>query len=138
MAIIMKERTRLGGAWVMPAILLLIVGGCTCAPRMVLTPAVVSDDVDVLATQMLKPGVEGEACAWHAVWNEGEDVGSLALRRAMAQEPEATLLRDARVATSRRNLGLLVRDCVRVSGDAARGIRSVVVPALGGGHEGHQ
>jgi hypothetical protein len=121
----------------MAAIVLLIGGGCTCGPRTVLTTAVLSDDAELLATQMLKPGVEGEACAWHAVWNGGRDIGSLALRRALAQAPDATLLRDARVATSRRGLGLVVRDCARVSGDAARGIRSVVLPALGTGHEGH-
>lgn len=102
-----------------------------------MTAAVLSDDAEAVSTQMLKPAVEGRACAWSTPWEGSAAVSSVALRRALAQAPDATLLRDARVEARRMHLGVAVRDCVTVTGDATRRIGQIVLPALGGGHEGH-
>jgi hypothetical protein len=86
---------------------------------------------------MLKPGVEGRACAWSAPWADSKALSTVALRRALEQAPDATLLEDARVEAGRVHLGLVVRDCVKVSGDATRRIGQVVLPMLGSAHEAH-
>lgn len=116
----------------------LSLGVTGCATRHpVVAAAVLSDDAELVSTQMLKPAVEGRACGWSAPWDDADSISSRAFHRALAQAPDATLLRDARIETERMHLGVVVRDCVRVTGDATRRITQIVLPALGTGHEGH-
>lgn len=111
--------------------------GCALSNRSVVEAALVTDDGDVVATQMLRPGISADACAWGPVWSPPAGVGARALRDAIARVPEADMLRDARVGGRRLHMGFVVRDCVHVSGSAVRRIGQIALPLVGKPHESH-
>jgi hypothetical protein len=121
------------------ACLVISVAGCASPLRPIARLAMLSDDPMLVSTQMLRPGVEGRACGWSLAWAEpGEPVGSLAVRRCLEQVPDATLLGNVSVESSALHLGVAVRNCVRIRGDAMRRISEVLVPALDMSHGVHQ
>lgn len=83
---------------------------------------------------VLATGVEGRACAG-AFWGLPSESATLALAiaRALARVPDATLLVDAEVSSTTVTTGIYNRQCVGVRGSAAKLVSQLVVP----GHEGH-
>jgi hypothetical protein len=126
------------GIWIALGFLVISVAGCASPLRPIARFALLSDDPMLVSTQMLRPGVQGRACAWSLPWREpSETVGSVAVRRCLEQVPDATLLENVSVEASALHLGVAVRHCVRVRGDARRRISEVLVPALDMSHGVH-
>ena len=116
---------------------ILFIVGCSTGFRPVVSVGVLSDDPALVSTQMLRPAVEATACGWTPLWARAPEVGNEAIRRALAEMPEATMLRNAQVESSMLHLGVARRECIRVRGEAMRRIGEVVLPALGEAHGPH-
>ena len=86
---------------------------------------------------VLATGAVGEDCGTRVLFvSLHEPALEVAVARALATVPEATLLVDARIETRRIVTGLCDRTCVRVHGSAAKLVSTVVLPAPPG-HEHH-
>jgi hypothetical protein len=95
-----------------------------------------SDDGTLLSTQMLKPKVVLDTCAWSLPF--GIQSYDEAVTRLLATVPDANVLRNATVETRGLHLGLALRTCLTIRGDAVRRISEVVLPDLSGAHGGHR
>lgn len=89
---------------------------------------------------VLATGATGEDCGTSLLFvRRREPALAVAVARALASVPEATLLTDVRVETRELTTGVYNRTCVRVHGSAAKLVSTLAVPALGdhdhhGGH----
>lgn len=96
-----------------------------------------SSEAEVLSTQVLRPGVEATRCRWRLVWGGAPPMGPAVLEDLLGAVPDATLLQGATVETSAVHVPPAVYECVALRGIAARRIREVVLPSVGGGHDHH-
>jgi hypothetical protein len=117
----------------MRVVLLLGLGGCAATTSVPV--GTLSDDPELLSTQTLKPKVLREACGWSLPFRSTTYDGLVT--RALAQVPDATVLRNAAVETRSLHALVAVRTCATVRGDATRRISEVVLPDVSGTHGGH-
>jgi len=97
-----------------------LLGAEAYPPAMVLATGAVGEDcgVSVLFVPLHEPALE------------------VAIARALASVPEATLLTETTVETRSLTTGLYNRTCVRVHGSAAKLVATVVLPPSAG-HQHH-
>lgn len=120
------------------AMLALGVAGCTASGGRL---GLVGADEALLSTKMLRPGATARSCEVTvlglAVAGETPSVAK-AVQRLLASDAEANVVKNVEVAWERLVTGLYNWSCVTVTGDVARAISTVVLPALGDhSHHGH-
>ena len=111
-------------------------GSLGCSTRLGAVPGVLGAEAYPPA-MVLATGAVGEDCGARVAFVAGHEPAlDVAVTRALATVPEATLLVDTTVETRRLSLGVYERTCVRVHGSAAKLVSTVVLPPPPG-HEHH-
>jgi len=113
---------------------LFLLSGCVGAPYVQLPGSILSTDSEVVATQLLRPGISLKECHTRFPWQQARLDEADAVRRMIASVPEANVLRDPELRQGKLHLGVLVRECVSVRGDAARVIGQIRLPPVGHHH----
>jgi hypothetical protein len=87
---------------------------------------------------VLATGAIGEDCGTQVLFVPLHRASmEVAVQRAIASVPEATLLTDVEISGTALITGVYNQTCVRVKGSAAKMVPSVAVPMSGEHHEHH-
>ncbi len=124
-----------GGAAVAALAVSLATLGCT-APIATL-PGILGKEAYAPA-MVLATGATGEDCGTQVLLLPLHRASlDVAVARAIASVPEATMLTDVQITGTALITGVYNRTCVRVKGSAAKLVSSVVVPMPGEHHDHH-
>jgi hypothetical protein len=129
----MSVRTR--DAWTGALVVCLGAFGCT-APIATL-PAILGREAYPPA-MVLATGAIGEDCGTQVLFVPLHRAAlDVAVARAIASVPEATLLTDVQISGTALITGVYNHTCLRVKGSAAKLVSSVIVPMPGDHHDHH-
>lgn len=120
-----------------PAVVGSLLGLAGCGMPIATLPGVLGAEAYPPA-MVLATGAVGEDCGTQVLFVPLHRASlEVAVARAIATVPEATLLTDVEISGSAFVTGVYNRTCVRVKGSAAKLVSSVVVPMPGEHHDHH-